>query len=241
MKPWAAAAICSLARAAALAAALCLHAKAGMAEDGCASQVGAQLLRQQLLPSTPAHYLACNMPAASRDGRQIAVADDGDIVGPSSCQDHVCTFKSADGRGVTRWHLLTAPPGVTLDDHMARLAETLRADGFTPMTPLQPSAAPRGRGTVLTLAGFRVAYNDPPGSAWLVVHAKGHPPTRHRFPSRTMRCEAEPLLRTLPWDVRAWAQEGVPAVVVAAQYPGSERGCSWTEWIVVPFAAGSRH
>lgn len=210
-----------------------------MAGEACASQVGAQLLRQQVMPSTSVYYLACNLPAASRDGRQIAIFDHGLIPGPSSCQNQVCTFRAEDGRAVKRWELITAPPGTTLDAYLVPLAEALSAGGFTPMTALQPSGSPRG--TVLTLAGFRVEFHHPPGSAWLVVHAKGHAPTRYRFAPRTMRCHPEPPRRTLPQEVWAWAQEGVPALVVAALYPASEAGCTWTEWVVVPFAAGPKH
>lgn len=210
-----------------------------MAGEACDSQVGVQLLRQQLMPSTPVYYLACNLPAASRDGRQIAIYDHGEIPGPSSCQVQVCTFRAEDGRAVKRWELHAAPPGITLDAYLVPLAEALRADGFTPMTALKPRGAPRG--TVLTLAGYRVKFHHPSGSAWLVVHAKGYAPTRYRFAPRSMRCEAEPPRRTLPQEVWAWAQEGVPALVVAALYPASQAGCTWTEWVVVPFAARSKH
>jgi hypothetical protein len=241
MTPRAAAASSRLARGAALAVAVavCLHAGPGTAGEDCVSQAGAQLLRQQMQPNTPAYYLACNLPAASRGHQQIAIADDGDILGPSSCQNQVCTFKAKDGRAVKRWELQTAPPGVTLDAHLAPLAEALRAHGYTPMTALHRSAAPAG--AVLTLGELRIEFHNAPGSAWLVVHARGRAATRYRFAPRTMRCHPEPPRRTLPSDVRAWAQEGVPALVVAAQYPASELGCSWTEWVVVPITAGSKH
>jgi hypothetical protein len=179
---------------AALAAALWLHAGAGVAAQDCAGQAGATLLRQQVLPDTPVRYLACKLPAASRDGRQIVIADDGDTVGPSSCQNQVCTFKAADGRAVKRWDLQAAPPGDTLDARMAALAEALRADGFTPMTSLQPGMPPRG--TVLTGAGTRVEFHHSSRRAWLQIRVEGrtHPlplcVTPHALPDRTPATDA---------------------------------------------------
>ncbi len=203
-----------------------------LASGACPAESGVQLLRQQLLPGSPAYYLACGLPAASLQARQIAIADGDGAVAPSACAMQVCVFDSVSGKMLSRWSLTAAPAGVDLGVHLQPLMDSLRAQAFQPMRALLRQK--QGSDAMLTDGSSQVVLQFKRGSAFLVARKLGYAEVRHRFKPRTMRCQAHPDRRVLPQEVRAWSLDSIAVFAIAADYLGAEPGCSWTEWLVLP-------
>ena len=209
-----------------------LAAPVGYAQNACPTGPQVQLVKQQLLPASPYRYSPCGFPAASVASARIAIADDDEVVGPSSCMSKVCVFDARSGAREQDWDLISASAASNLSARLALLSDKLGKDEFKPMLRIELSkhhmTGQRDEDTLkLTMQASR-------GDTVVTAYGGGYDKSTHRFKAIALKCEGKIRKRRVPQEVRAWTLNGVAAVALAVQYYGDQPGCSWTQWAVMP-------